>query len=295
MGKRPSKDPVVTGDPRLAEIEFLSSLEQNGATNYAPEPNDKSIRNGLPAVVFRERVFERLRHGCLNDSATLFRSPRSHIVSVGLPALMENIPLQGMADILEWKSVSLELSYKGRLYLYRLRDEMLTNHNREHFGILWDRRAWDLALRVRLPMASPSSPVTVMMCDVDRFKQINDTKGHPIGDKVLQSVFRLIRDTTNDHAYRYGGEEIGVVVPGLDFDEAKKQAETICAVIRREVFAEVPDAGREVTISIGVSTYTAVLDREQAVTYVDELLYEAKNAGRDRVIARLRSSRSASP
>jgi len=123
---------------------------------------------------------------------------------------------------------------------------------------------------------------SVLMADVDHFKEYNDTFGHPAGDAVLKQVATILRDCTRtvDCAARYGGEEFAVVMPETPAAGALQVAERIRARVAAEEFP-----GRRITLSIGVAEFPQDAEAPQAVMAVaDRALYQAKRGGRDRVV-----------
>ena len=130
-------------------------------------------------------------------------------------------------------------------------------------------------------------PLAVLMVDLDRFKQINDTRGHMAGDAVLRQAARRMQAVTRqyDAPGRYGGEEFLIVLPGCGAREGCAQAERIREAFAREPFAA---GGKSlaVTCSIGVSSRNACGDgdAECLIHEADEALYQAKNRGRNRVV-----------
>lgn len=132
--------------------------------------------------------------------------------------------------------------------------------------------------------------LSVMITDLDRFKNVNDTYGHDGGDEVLREFARRLRKNVRgiDLACRYGGEEFVVVMPDTDGPVAEKVAERIRAEIAGTPFAIGKDGETlEVTISIGVSTLRHGNDSvENLMKRADVALYEAKSGGRNRVVAK---------
>jgi diguanylate cyclase (GGDEF)-like protein len=130
-------------------------------------------------------------------------------------------------------------------------------------------------------------PLSVMLLDLDHFKQVNDTRGHPVGDRVLQLVGKVLSSSvrSTDLAGRVGGEEFMVIAPETGIDVVSIVAERIRQNIRRRSQA----AGERlptVTVSIGISTteHPDAGSSEELVKQADEALYQAKRGGRDRVV-----------
>ena len=160
-------------------------------------------------------------------------------------------------------------------------------HSRDEAGLdaltgLFNRKALqDHFPDVAAQAALLDTDVSVVMCDVDRFKAVNDTYGHQRGDRVLQALAAAMRATlrSSDLLYRVGGEELLMVLPAHDLAAATAVAERL----RRAVAAE-PLDGLAVTISAGVASGRgAELELLELVARADEALYAAKAAGRDLV------------
>ena len=156
---------------------------------------------------------------------------------------------------------------------------------------LHNRRYLDSHLRTLFDRAvSRRRPLSVLILDLDRFKSINDTHGHDGGDDVLREFAGRLRKNVRgiDLACRYGGEEFVVVMPDTEASIAEKVAERIRAEIERNPFA----VGKEgltigLTISVGVSSVLRKRDTvEDLMKRADLALYEAKSAGRNRVVAK---------
>ena len=129
---------------------------------------------------------------------------------------------------------------------------------------------------------SPSTPISALMIDVDRFKEVNDTYGHAVGDTVLSSITSVCRDSLrlNDLCCRYGGEEILALLPKADEPTALAVAERLRKRVERLRFRE--NAEIRLTVSIGVHTGVVKSDFTQLIERADEGLYLAKAAGRNR-------------
>ena len=130
--------------------------------------------------------------------------------------------------------------------------------------------------------------LSVLFCDIDHFKSINDDHGHQAGDKVLEGVARLLSGAVRggDMVGRYGGEEFVVVLPGLDSQAAVSVAERIRVRVEATPHWLPSGAPLYITISVGVATSSpeqCFLTGEQLVGAADAALYKAKRAGRNRV------------
>ena len=154
---------------------------------------------------------------------------------------------------------------------------------------LMNRRAFQEALHQRISHAHRyKEPLSLLMLDVDNFKRYNDNYGHPAGDEVLRIISRIMQDTTRigDQVARYGGEEFAIILPQADMDLACMVADRIKENVCSYAFPE-----SEVTISIGVATlHRDIEDPDMLVCEADSALYNAKRAGRNRVLTATTSS-----
>jgi diguanylate cyclase (GGDEF)-like protein len=144
---------------------------------------------------------------------------------------------------------------------------------------LFNRRTMDLLVKTWITQQLPFS---MLVMDIDHFKNVNDTYGHDKGDQVLIFLANSLQRMLSEHYVicRFGGEEFVVLALHADFDEAIKNAETI-----RKYMAETDSpTGQKVTVSIGISHYPGFAhDAEQLFRFADEAMYRAKRLGRNRV------------
>jgi diguanylate cyclase (GGDEF)-like protein len=128
-------------------------------------------------------------------------------------------------------------------------------------------------------------PLTLLLLDLDKFKDYNDAYGHVEGDYVLsrlgQVIKRCLRET--DSAYRYGGEEFTIMLPMTTSEEGIVTAKRIQTELRKEAFS--PVLGQEVylTISIGLAQYKPKEEMKAFVQRVDQLMYKGKKNGRGKI------------
>jgi diguanylate cyclase (GGDEF)-like protein len=128
-------------------------------------------------------------------------------------------------------------------------------------------------------------PLSLLLIDIDHFKEFNDAFGHLEGDKVLVRFSQILRSClrANDSAFRYGGEEFTVILPETGAEEARTVAQRIRVALEAETFC--PLAGQLVskTISIGVTEYSPVERMDVFVRRADQAMYLSKQNGRNRV------------
>ena len=150
---------------------------------------------------------------------------------------------------------------------------------------LLNRRGFDEAAASALSIANEANlTTTVLMCDLDRFKTINDRFGHEFGDKVLvlvAGVLRLFAQETGALVARHGGTEFAALLVGLTAENAARYAEDLRHACAKEVCGE--DISTFVTISIGLAVSRGKIDLSKIMRTADQALYVAKHRGRNRV------------
>jgi diguanylate cyclase (GGDEF)-like protein len=150
---------------------------------------------------------------------------------------------------------------------------------------LKNRRRFGEDLRTELARSRREDTVgAVLMLDLDNFKQVNDTLGHPAGDRVIADIAELLRGRlrATDVVARLGGDEFAIVLPHCDLDEAEEVAEAIARAIR--MHTPPSEAAPPLTASIGIATFGPRAESYDAVlSTADNAMYEAKRAGRDSI------------
>ena len=157
-----------------------------------------------------------------------------------------------------------------------IRDELTQLYNRRHF----DEQAEIIFAHAK----RHNHPVVLMIGDIDHFKQINDRFSHATGDEVLRKVAGIFQSNTrkNDLVARYGGEEFVIAFPETPLEQAVNLCERLREFISNHTWHEInPDL--RVTMSMGLNSDLNLDNFEQMLAVADDKLYEAKNAGRNRV------------
>ena len=147
-----------------------------------------------------------------------------------------------------------------------------------------NRRAFDIHLERELSLASRhQSPLSLLLIDIDNFKQVNDTYGHTAGDAILQNVARKLIEVcrSSDSVFRHGGEEFAVVLSHTTAEGAQNLAAKICREIEA-LNTPIETQSISVTVSIGLTTCHTKTKPESMFRTADSALYAAKGAGKNR-------------
>ena len=147
----------------------------------------------------------------------------------------------------------------------------------------FNRRYWfDLAFREMERALRSRTPLSIIMADLDYFKEVNDTRGHLVGDIVLQSVANVLQNMcrTEDIVARFGGEEFIMILSNCNLENALQKAESI-----RKAIENCNPEGLTVTSSIGAAQLEDDDKFETLFDKADKAVYEAKETGRNKVVA----------
>ncbi|MEC5128346.1 diguanylate cyclase [Verrucomicrobiales bacterium BCK34] len=143
---------------------------------------------------------------------------------------------------------------------------------------------------------SRSMPLSVLMLDIDFFKEVNDQHGHTVGDQVLARFVSVVSEVLRDRDMfgRLGGEEFGILLPGMGSCEASEEADRIRMAVREEGFVLDDNSEIRMTVSIGVATMpeSGARSLEELTSLADDALYRAKESGRDNVVSVLHPPQS---
>jgi diguanylate cyclase (GGDEF)-like protein len=175
------------------------------------------------------------------------------------------------------------LDKNRELHELSITDGLTGLHNRKHMN---ETVAAEIARAQR-----HGHPISILMMDIDRFKEFNDARGHQAGDEVLRGVARVLKESVRatDYAARYGGEEFLVLLMYTGPEAAAGMAERIRARIEEAGLGR-EEGGRAITVSVGVAAFPENgSDAESVIREADVALYRAKEGGRNRVVAAARA------
>ncbi|MDR3739108.1 MAG: diguanylate cyclase [Terracidiphilus sp.] len=188
-----------------------------------------------------------------------------------------------LEDAVQMRTVALE---KEKGELVRTKDQL--RHFAEHDDLtgLWNHRIIVERLRIEVDRSRREGlPLSIILVDLDFFKRINDTFGHPAGDEVLREASAIFQQMVRSYDWvgRYGGEEFLLILPGSTFQHARQRAEELRQALES---ADIRDSGKKIplTASFGVACGYPY-GHEELIRRADEALYEAKNMGRNCVMA----------
>ncbi len=188
-------------------------------------------------------------------------------------------------DLLIWSmvtAIAMLFSFIGSrkiqaLYIQAYKDRLTGLGNRNLFYL-------ELGYEMK-QIRKHAHPISLLMIDVDNFKQINDKYGHISGDNILKQIAVIFKHNvrTNDSVIRWGGEEFAIILPNTDADGAYRLAERIRVMVEEHNFSCNHDTLCRVTVSIGVATVEEKEEINYLIGLADKALYNAKYQGRNRV------------
>jgi len=262
------------------EVAGMKSFALVHADDYPiMKANAAALMRGEPVTATQFRVMHKT--GRIIWVETMWRAVRNRDGAI--------VRLQASSrDITERKGYERELE-ETRHALQAQQDALLTANERletlatmDGLTGLKNRRAFEERLHEEIARARRnSSPLSLLLIDIDHFKQFNDSFGHPRGDEVLRIVARILSRTMRDtdFATRYGGEEFAVILPDTDRDGAQQMGERLRYAVATAAWEQ-----RPITISVGASMLTRdVVSAESLVELADRALYRSKERGRNLV------------
>lgn len=230
----------------------------------------------------------------------------TYIISYAAPAVLAEIPaaateegareftFRAISSNTFMVGIALGALAKIIFSMYRKEYKIVSNSIEEvkHNSLIdpltnvYNRRYMYSYLDEQIQYASENgSELSVAIFDIDKFKNLNDTYGHLLGDEVLKALTRILKGSCREKEIvaRYGGEEFILILPGLNHEEALNRANEIRECIEKSHLSPELPSDKPVTISGGVASFEVGETDEQLIGEADENLYTAKNTGRNRI------------
>jgi diguanylate cyclase (GGDEF)-like protein len=258
---------------------FLVKDLAAAAISTLPEDVDVQLRSGDDVVVGPE--------GTLEDAA---RAPITIADRTWTLVVRDNSgPSFALPLLMAVVGVSLA-ALLGALVLVWTRNERMRELQRQAsqdpLTGLKNRRRFEEDLRTELARSRRNRTVGALLTlDLDNFKQVNDTLGHPVGDRVIEEIAGVLggRTRETDVLARIGGDEFAIVLPDCDAEEAQLVGETIATAVREHV--PQPPEVPQITVSVGIATFGTGTETsaESLIAAADAAMYAAKAGGRDAV------------
>jgi diguanylate cyclase (GGDEF)-like protein len=261
---------ILLGERRPEEFSELAA-HATAWLDVAPEALGEAMQRIIAQVPEIERLFDTTLLDA-DDCSGILEQARELLMIRNLQSIQQVSALQRMSEHFEARTAELEDKYR--------RDALTGVFNRGHLDEVLDAE-------FRSAVAG-GWPLSVVFADLDRFKLVNDTYGHPVGDSVLIAtaniILSVVRDT--DCVARYGGEEFLIILPGLGSEGAKIIAERLLLRLRS---SQHPVAGGTLvaTASLGIATHHSGMPFDSAAQLLeaaDRSVYVAKKRGRNRLV-----------
>ncbi len=281
LGQRPQQDDL----DRLS-CEFFPSRNEVSAVENAHDAILAKTEE-IMALLHRERSSLE-KYGIILDQTSAGLAGKQQVTTELLRRIVDIMSMATGSTLAQGKQIATSIAdtsaelaeVKEKLVEYKkLADtDALTQ--------VWNRRAFDRQMtRV---YGDPKSVIfsALIIADIDRFKDINDRHGHPVGDRVLQHIARVFRasGTPDMFVARTGGEEFAMIVEGLSEDSTVALAEDIRQIIEKTPFIHANAAPHDrITISVGVCMATEAAGPDELYEKADQALYASKMNGRNRV------------
>jgi diguanylate cyclase (GGDEF)-like protein len=283
---------VVSGQSGSQKV--TNSLGRDFLVGYAYEPNSSwGIISQTPYEVINQPLQQLVKKMLLYAMpflllilvigwwvASRIAKPLNTLAQISDEAILNPVPAPNIPDIHSYyyevsllsKSVKIALQSMNR-DLTHLRHEV----NIDELTGLVNRRGFDSLMA---DWIESKNPFALVLFDIDHFKLVNDTYGHVVGDAVLRYLAQQMQQLSSkeDVAFRYGGEEFGILIKHYDLGRAKALADRL----REQLATTISPTGQSITVSAGISSFPVHgQTAEQLVMRADEALYYSKENGRN--------------
>lgn len=246
-----------------------------------------------PVILRTLMALSKAYQGTGNFRAALDHFKQYHELEAEIKSTIADTRARLLASHLDLEKARLEIEQHRqrsseleveKLALQRRASDLDRQAHQDKLTGLWNRRHVEAQFPAMLADAAAGTPVSVALADIDFFKRVNDTHGHPLGDRVLQQVATILRKNSRptDLVARWGGEEFMLVFTGATLATAREACERMRLAVARHNWSQLA-IGLGVTLSFGLSHLGDGVTPEALIAAADARLYTAKLNGRDRV------------
>ena len=218
-------------------------------------------------------VYTTLANGKYRDYEIEISSPDGEPLMASVSAsVLQDSEGKRTGIIAIFKDITKQKKLEKELQDLSIKDNLTSLYNQRHFYRMLQTEMTRAARQNR--------PLCLLLLDLDNFKQLNDTKGHLAGDRILEKVASIIKDCTREHVdytFRYGGDEFTVILTETN----RKQALEVAERIRQQLPRSLKEAN--LTLSIGLAEFDTSLTLEQLINFADKAMYDAKKSGGNRI------------
>jgi diguanylate cyclase (GGDEF)-like protein len=275
-------------------LEIFTKIKEKDILNknlckYFPYINEKKLKRKAKTVL----VTNNPSFLSLNTNRYLINIPVSNVTNTVFESMQQDITI--LPYDLEKKYICIYI-YDNTLMceinqkLERANEELIDMSHRDPLTQIFNRRYFsEQSKRIKsFSQRNNNIPFSIITLDIDKFKKINDTYGHLVGDEVIIKVAHIIEAEvrTSDIVARFGGEEFVMLLQDCDLDNAYKVAEKVRQDIEKAVVSVHIDTEVRFTVSIGVAQFNETDNNniELTLSRADEALYKAKNIGRNKTV-----------
>jgi diguanylate cyclase (GGDEF)-like protein/PAS domain S-box-containing protein len=273
------KNGIIETASKTIENYFGWNAEEIKGKNFCNLLSPQSQEKYERLIMERENVNNSEMIGQINEAVAIHRMNREFPCEISLNFI--NIPeINESFFAIALRDISMRKAYEKKLGWISAHDELTKIYNRRHLNEQIDRE-WHRMLRTQ-------DYLSLIILDVDYFKNYNDTLGHQAGDLCLQKIAICLNEScrrAGDLAARYGGDEFVVLLPNTNMEGAEQIANTIKTKIANLNLAHPNSAAsKRVSVSMGVASMIPLMgcSYERLIRFADQALYEAKQAGRNK-------------
>lgn len=242
---------------------------------HVSDDGTQLCHNGCP-------LQETMQKGIINEATVYLHHKKGHRVPVSVKTMPYHDAIDGSI-----KGIEFFTDVPTKAKLYQENRKLKESSSIDPLTHLYNRTFMDYQIQSNINEANTFNiGLGILFIDIDYFKNINDTYGHPIGDKVLQTIAKTLSLNVRSHDFvgRYGGEEFLILCRDIDRPSLQMVAQKLRLLVQGATTFTNDNKPINVTISIGGAIYKNTLTQDTWIQHADKAMYQAKANGRNRVV-----------